>query len=124
MKAGGIMKVEIANHEYTIIWNGVYYFALSEYPLISDWELRKLVCFIQYEKSHGRDTEIVCNDKSIMAKASDAIAHPEKVIMAQKPFKITECTSCKQKGCLTDFVCHTASGIGNLNGDQKVYQRY
>jgi hypothetical protein len=25
------------------------------------------------------------------------------------PKKITECTACNQKGCLTDFLCHTAS---------------
>ena len=28
---------------------------------------------------------------------------------ASVPEKITECTACKQKGCLTEFVCHTTS---------------
>lgn len=60
------MKVIIANHEYTIIWDGVYYFALSDYPHISNWELRKLACFMQYEKANGRETEIVCDDNKII----------------------------------------------------------
>ncbi len=103
------MRLEISNHEYTIIWNGVYYFALSEYPFISDWELRKIVYFVQYEKRHGRDTDIICDNESIMLKVNSALAHAEKVVMVEKPAKITECTVCKQKGCLTDFVCHIAS---------------
>jgi len=103
------MKVNIANHEYTIQWDGVYYFALSDYPNISDWELRKLVYFMQYEKLNGRNIQIICDDDSIMSAVNNALAHPETVLQAQKPAKITECTACKQKGCLTESVCHTAS---------------
>jgi hypothetical protein len=44
----------------------IYYFALSDYPHISDWELRKLIFFTQYEKDHGRETDIVCGDDNIM----------------------------------------------------------
>lgn len=103
------MKVNIANHEYTIQWDGVYYFALSNYPNISDWELRKLVFFTQYEKINCRETQIICDNDSIMIAINKALAHPETVLKAQRPVKITECTACKQKGCLTEFVCHTAS---------------
>jgi len=84
------MKVNIANHEYTIQWEGLYYFALSDYPNISDWELRKLVCVFQYEKSNGRESPIICSDDSIMSAVNNALAHPETVLQAQKPAKITE----------------------------------
>jgi len=103
------MQVNIANHSSTIIWDGIYYFALSDYPQISLWELKKLLAFINYEKQHGRHTEIVCEDKTILSFVSNAIAHPETVINAPLPEKITECTYCKQKGFLTQFLCHTAT---------------
>ena len=34
------MQVNIANHECTICWDGVYYFALSDYPRITPWEMK------------------------------------------------------------------------------------
>ncbi|MCL2517517.1 MAG: hypothetical protein FWF15_03030 [Oscillospiraceae bacterium] len=84
------MKVIIANHECTICWGGVYYFALSDYPNISPWELKKLLAFIDYEKRHGRETEVIFEEDVPL------------------PAKITECTYCRHHGCLTEFVCHTA----------------
>jgi len=103
------MQVNIANHECTICWDGVYYFALSDYPNISAWELKKLLAFLEYEKRHGRQTEILCEDNEILSAVNDAIGHPETVENATLPTKITECTACVQKGCLTQFVCHTAT---------------
>ena len=67
------MKVEISDHEYTIIWDGIYYFALSDYPNISDWELKKIISFIGYEKANDRETEISCKDEGIMRKVNYAI---------------------------------------------------
>ena len=103
------MTVNIAGHDFTILWDGVYCFALSDYPHISPWELKKLLAFMAYEKLHGRQTEITCENTEIMGAVHHAIAHPETVAHATMPEKITECTACKQKGCLTKFVCHTAS---------------
>ena len=103
------MHVKIAKHDCTIIWDGVYYFALSSYPHISSWELKKLLAFINFEKKHGRKTEIACDDASIMDAVNYAIAHPETVKNILLPEKITECTYCKHNGCLTKFVCHTAT---------------
>jgi len=103
------MKVNIAKHDCTIIWDGVYYFALSNYPRISPWELRKLLTFVTFEKQHGRQTEIICEDKNIADAVNYALAHPETVENALLPDKITECTYCNHKGCLTRFVCHTAT---------------
>jgi len=103
------MKVNIGNHGFTIIWGGVYYFCLSNYPNISPWELKKLLMFIEYEKQHGRQAEIICEDADILSAVDYAIAYPDSVNNAVLPNKITECTYCKQRGCLTKFVCHTAT---------------
>jgi len=103
------MKVKIAKHDCTIIWDDVYYFALSDYPHISFWELKKLFTFITFEKQNGRQTEIICENKSIIAAVNYAIANPETIENALLPDKITECTYCKHNGCLTKFVCHTAT---------------
>ena len=103
------MKIDIANHDCTIIWDGVYYFALSNYPNISSWELKKLLAFIDFEKEHDRKTEIVCEDKTILETVNHAITQPKAVLNALLPNKITECTYCKHNGCLTKFVCHTAT---------------
>ena len=103
------MKVEITNSEITIQWNGVYYFALSDYPNISSWELRKIITFIDYEKKHGRETGITCEALNILTAVNAAIANPKTVEKATPPTRITECTYCKQDGCLTDYVCHTAT---------------
>ena len=103
------MQVNIANHKCTICWDGVYYFALSDYPNISPWELKKLLAFMDYEKRHGRQTEIICEDKEILSAVNNAIASPVTVENAALPTILTECTACIQKGCLTRFVCHTAA---------------
>ena len=103
------MKVIIEKRDFTIIWDGVYYFALSDFPNITPWELKKLLAFIEFEKRHGRQTEISCDDKNIMDAVNHAIAHPQTVENALLPDKITECTYCNHNGCLTEFVCHTAS---------------
>lgn len=104
------MKVNIAKHDFPTIWDGVYYFVLSDYPHISSWELKKLLAFMNYEKHHGREEiEIICEDADILAAINNAIAHPKTVENALLPAKITECTACKQHGCLTEFVCHTAT---------------
>jgi len=102
------VTVNIGKHDGTIIWDGIYYFALSDYPNISRWELKKLLVFMRYEKRHGRETKIVCDNAGIMLAVEDAIARPATVMDAALPEKITECTACKQNGCLTEFVCHTA----------------
>ena len=106
------MTVNIADHGGPILWEGVYDFALSDYPNISDWELRKLIKFIEYEKVHNRETEIVCEDKDIREAVNHALANPEAFLQAPKPSIITYsvCTECRQKGCLTDYLCH-ATGI-------------
>jgi len=103
------MIIKIQNHEITIIWDNVYYFALSDYPNISKWELKKIILFIENEKLNNRKTEIICENNNIMKKVKYAINNPEQFLSVNVPKKITECTACKQNGCITDYLCYTAS---------------
>ena len=103
------MIINIANHGGSIVWEGIYYFALSNYPNISDWELRNIILFIEYEKQHGRKTEIICEDADIFTAVNHALTNFSLYLTTPKPDLITvsACTSCKQGGCKTDYLCHT-----------------
>ncbi len=109
------MIVNIADHGGSIVWEGIYYFALSDYPNISDWELRTLILFYEYEKQHDRKTEIICEDKNILQAVNHALAHPAPFFMMPKPNLITvpACINCRKGGCLTEYLCHTTE-ISNV----------
>lgn len=47
------MKISIANHEFTELWDGVFYKALSDYPRVSDNEMKDIIDFVNYEKANG-----------------------------------------------------------------------
>lgn len=102
------MKIDIRKHEYSIIWDGIYYHALSNYPDISEWELNGIVNFVEYEKYHGRTVEFVSDNQEIIEKINYTLKNKNKFINIVRPEKITECTACKQKGCITKYLCHTA----------------
>ncbi|MDR2687054.1 MAG: hypothetical protein LBB75_04820 [Oscillospiraceae bacterium] len=103
------MKIDIADHGCTIQWGGVYYFALSDYPRISAWELHKLARFAQYERANGRRPRLKCKHSGLRRAAKAALREPELVPEAVPPVKITECTACNHGGCLTDLLCHGSS---------------
>ena len=103
------MKINIAQHEFPYILNSEYFFVLSDYPRVSLWEMKKFFAFVAYEKRHGRETEIVCEDDIVLEAIERASAHPKTFKDVHPPAKITECTACKHGGCLTEFVCHTAT---------------
>lgn len=103
------MKINICNHDCTELWDSVLYKRLSNYPNITDWEMKNVIDFINYEKLNGRKTEIISYSNDIMEKINKALIEPEKYSNPNKPKKITECTACRyRKGCMTQFVCHTA----------------
>ena len=55
MKAGdNLMKINIGNHAFTELWDGVLYKALSDYPLVSDNEMKDIIYFVNYEKINVR----------------------------------------------------------------------
>lgn len=102
------MIIDVGNHEFSIIWDGVYYKALSDYPNISEWEIKNIIDFIYYEKANNRDTEIRSNNESILNYIRQEILNANKYLSIGRPNIITECTACKYGGCMTRFLCHTA----------------
>ena len=104
------MLIKIGDFEFTEVWNGVFYKALSNYPCITNWEIRNILDFINYEKSYGRECKIECENKEIIDRIENAIKNPKEYINISRPDLITECTACPyRKGCETKFVCHTTS---------------
>lgn len=104
------MRIHIADHEFTEVWDGVLYKKLSHYPQVTDWELRTLVEFVEYETRYGRTCEIACEDKELRRKIQGALLYKEQYLSVPRPALLTECTACPyRKGCVTEFVCHTTS---------------
>ena len=107
---GKSMLIKIGDFEFTEVWDGVLYKKLSEYPKVSDWEIRNLIEFIDYENSHGRECKIESDDDNLLGLIDTEIKNCEKYLAVPRPKLITECTACPyRKGCFTDFVCHTTS---------------
>jgi hypothetical protein len=73
------MILNISNHQFRLIERGVYYFTLSNYPHITEYELYDIIAFIRYEEQYGRKTEIICKDKNILATINDVLVHSEKI---------------------------------------------
>ena len=104
------MLIKVGDFEFTEVWDGVLYKKLSDYPQITDWEIRTLIEFIEYEKMYGRECAIECDDSDIQNKIGEGIAHKERYLATPRPKLITECTACPyRKGCETEYVCHTTS---------------
>lgn len=104
------MLIKVGDFECTEVWDGVFYKKLSEYPQVSDWELRTIIEFIEYENRYGRKCEIECEDNNLLNFINEKIADKEAYIKTARPKLLTECTACPyRKGCVTDYVCHTTS---------------
>ena len=103
------MKLNIGNHDFTELWNGVLYKALSDYPNVSDNEMKDIIDFDVYEKSNGRECEITADRQEILDYVLKEMKNPDKYKDVCRPEIIKECTACTVRGgCMTDFVCHTA----------------
>lgn len=104
------MLIKVGNFEFTEVWDRVLYKKLSNYPQITDWEIRNIIDFIEYEKMNGRKCEIQCENEELLALINQKIAYKDKYVKISRPSLITECTACPQrKGCITEYVCHTTS---------------
>ena len=101
------MLIKIGDFEYTEVWDGVFYKALSDYPHITKWEIRNILDFMEYEQSNGRECRIECEDKEIIIIIENAKENTAEYKNTPPPSLITECTACRQNGCETAFVCHT-----------------
>lgn len=104
------MLIRVGDFEFTEVWDGVLYKKLSDYPHITDWEIRNLIDFIEYENMNGRKCEIQCDDDELLATINKKLMDKDKYVSIPRPTLITECTACpRRKGCVTEYVCHTTS---------------
>jgi hypothetical protein len=104
------MIIKVGNFECTEVWDGVFYKKLSNYPQISDWEIRNIIEFTEYESKYGRKCEIECEDDDLLDLINKKMKEKEIYLNAQRPKLLTECTACPyRKGCVTEYVCHTTS---------------
>ena len=104
------MLIKIGNFEFPEVWDGVFYKKLSNYPKVSDWELRTIIEFIEYENKYGRACKIECDNEITLQTVLLGIEQKELYKFTPRPKLLTECTACPyRKGCVTDFVCHTTS---------------
>lgn len=103
------MQIKIGQFEFTEVWDGVLYKNLSQYPKITDWEIRTLMEFAAYEAANGRACTMECDNPALLEEVREKMADPA-FAKTPRPKLLTECTACPwRKGCVTDFVCHTAS---------------
>lgn len=103
------MLIKIGNFDFTEVWDGVFYKKLSNYPQISDWEIRTIIEFIEYENKYGRECKIECEDSSLLDLIKSKI-RDKSYLNTPRPELLTECTACPyRKGCVTEYVCHTSS---------------
>lgn len=107
------MKLNIGNHDFSIIWDGVYYKALSDYPNLTEWEIKSIQNFIRYERKHHRDVCIEIENEELKSTLLREI-ELKKYKEIARPNLITECTACNQNGCTTDYLCHIASSPNAL----------
>ena len=102
------MHIKIRNNDCTEVWNGTLYKKLSDYPHVTDWEIRCLLDFCAYETANSRECTWECDDPAVLDKISAKMQHPEQYRAVLPPKKITECTACPyRRGCETAYVCHT-----------------
>jgi len=102
--------IKIGDFEYTEVWDGVFYKKLANYPQISDWEIRTIIEFIEYENTYGRECNIECENTDLLNRINGQIKKKELYLAAPRPELLTECTACPyRKGYVTDYVCHTTS---------------
>lgn len=99
------MIIKVGDFEFTEVWDGILYKKLSNYPNISDWEIRTLIEFVDYEKTYGRECIIECDDKALLNKISEEMKNKSTYSLINRPSLITECTACPhRKGCETEYV--------------------
>ena len=84
------MLIKIGDVEYTGVWDNVLYKRLSHYPAITDWEIRNIIEFIQYEKKYGRECKIECENKKLLRQITEKIMEQDRYLAAPRPERITE----------------------------------
>ena len=88
------MIIKIGNFDCTEVWDGVFYKKLSNYPRVSDWEIRTIIEFIDYENKYGRQCVIECDDDILLDEVNRKITDREQYLNVIRPKLLTECTAC------------------------------
>lgn len=103
------MELNIGKHDCTELWDGVLYKALSNYPNVTDNEMKDIIDFISYNKMYHREVEMKADNLDILHYVERELINTEKYSGVKRPEIISECKACPiEKGCDTEFVCHTA----------------
>ena len=42
------MLIKLGDFEFTSVWDGIFYKKLSNYPMVTNWEIRTIIEFIEY----------------------------------------------------------------------------
>jgi len=127
MQWGVNMILNISSNNTNVIERGVYYFGLSDFPHITKSELKKVVAFVKYEKSHGRQTEIVCLDEKILAAVNEAVLNcesAESTILAAESeyiYHATDITSAQK--ILSSGKLLSAEKVYGKSGEELSFQK-
>ena len=87
------MKLKICKNDFSLQWNGTYYFALVDYPEINSWELEKIAKFVAYEKMYNRKTQIECENPVLQSLICQYLDN-SKVIYVRLSQSYLHCGNC------------------------------
>lgn len=105
-----LMRLEINNGEFSIQWGGTYYFALQDYPNITETELNRITKFIAYEKYYNRKTEIICENIKLLDEVTKYISSNNPIYPFYPKNRMEGCIYNEQRECITsDFISHTTT---------------
>ena len=103
------MIIKIGKYDYTEVWDGVLYKKLSNYPQVSDWEIRTIIEFIDYESMYGRKCQLICEDKQLLQTIENSILEKEKFQRVPVPEKIPRRAALSWRGCTAGTACDRAA---------------
>jgi len=122
-----IMTLNISNNKSTVIERGVYYFELLNYPHITELELNKIIAFIRYEKSCGRQTAIVCENGDIVSVINSAVAHldtTEDILpLAENEFVYHATDTNASRKILSDGKLLSAAKVYGKTGEELSFEK-
>jgi len=105
------------------IEQGVYHFVLSDYPHISESELKNAIAFIRYEKIYGRETEIICRDENVLEVIIDAVENLDISEMPAEEFVYHATDVAAAKKILLSGKLLSAVKVQGKTGEELAYNK-
>ncbi|GHV14134.1 hypothetical protein FACS1894219_09840 [Clostridia bacterium] len=116
------MNIDISNHAVSVVERGVYYFAPQNYPRLTPREIKDILNFIAYEKSHGRQAEVICNNEGILQILNSTnFATIEDVPYCEFIYHATDLKAANQ--ILTGGNLLSATEVYNKSGAQLAFEK-